>query len=197
MPLTETKFFLWVFLPLLIFLARTADVSIGTIRTIQIYRGRKGVAFLLGFVEIMIWIGALTFVLKHLSNFLNIVAYAAGFGMGNFVGIYLEERWVAGKLLIRIFAVAETTALTEHIKTMGYGVTHIDAKGQAGGPIHILYVIINRKDYRALAETMQRLHPKAFYTVEDIKEARAGVFPPSRSPWSGFFPFWKVTRNRK
>ncbi|MGB7403661.1 MAG: DUF5698 domain-containing protein, partial [Arcobacter sp.] len=43
-------------LALLIFLSRVADVSLGTFRTIVIFRGYKLLASIIGFFEIIIWL---------------------------------------------------------------------------------------------------------------------------------------------
>ncbi|MBI4124509.1 MAG: DUF2179 domain-containing protein [Deltaproteobacteria bacterium] len=196
LPFTETRLFVLFLLPLLIFLARVADVSIGTIRVIQVYRGKRLLSFWLGFVEVLIWISAITFVLKNLDHVINIVAYAAGFGMGNYVGILLEEKLIISQLLIRIFATTDTTALEGYIHAQGYSVTRVAAKGKEG-PLQILYVIINREDCPAIAGKIHELHPKAFYTVEDIRTAKAGVFPVPRSRFTGFLPFTKHVQRRK
>lgn len=172
--------FTWVILPLLIFLARTTDVALGTVRVIAIYRGKKWIALCLGFFEILIWLTAISVVLKHLSTWVNAVAYAGGFAFGNFVGMALEERLLSGKLLIRIFTAQETTPLVSYIQSKGYGITITDAKGREG-PLHILYLIILREDYLEISSKIQALHPKAFYTVEDIRTAKEGVFPKARS----------------
>lgn len=168
------------FLPFLIFLARMTDVTMGTIRTISIYRGKKLLAFCLGFFEILIWVFAAGFVLKNLSHFMNVVAYALGFATGNFVGILLEERLVLGMLLIRIFSRREETELIQYLRSQHYAVTTVPARGTEG-PVQILYVIIHRNDYNAIAKQIHELNPKAFYTVEDIKMAKEGVFPRPRS----------------
>lgn len=166
-------------LPFLIFLARTTDVAMGTIRVIALYRGKKFLAFGLGFFEILIWIFAAGTVLQNLTQPFNIIAYALGFATGNYVGVVLEEKLVASKLLIRIFAVAETAALENLIQDKGYGVTRVEGKGREG-PVHILYTIIHRKDYLKITKLIHDFHPNAFYTVEDMKAAKKGIFPRKR-----------------
>lgn len=173
-------------LPFLIFLARTTDVAMGTIRTISLYRGKKFLAFCLGFFEILIWIFAVSSVLQNLSEPINIIAYALGFATGNYVGVFLEERLIMGKLLIRIFTAQEPRELMGYIRSKGYGLTQVEGKG-AEGPVHILYLIIHRNDYPEMARKIQEFNPKAFYTTEDVRVAEKGVFPRLRSP----FRIWK------
>ncbi len=52
--LTDSWAFTWIILPLLIFLARIIDVSIGTMRMIFVSKGFKYYAPMLGFFEVII-----------------------------------------------------------------------------------------------------------------------------------------------
>ena len=90
---SDTWFFTWILLPALIFLARILDQSIGTLRLIFLSKGMKYIAPFLGFFEVIIWLLAVGQIMQHLDNWLCYVAYGAGFAMGNFIGITLEERY--------------------------------------------------------------------------------------------------------
>ncbi|MCA9319888.1 MAG: DUF2179 domain-containing protein, partial [Planctomycetes bacterium] len=79
-------------LALVIFLARIGDVSIGTLRTILVFRGRSIPAAVLGFFEVLIWITAAGQVIRNLDAWYLTIAYAGGFAMGNIVGIWLESK---------------------------------------------------------------------------------------------------------
>ena len=70
--LSNSGFYTWLILPLLIFLARVLDVSIGTVRVIFISRGLKYLAPIVGFFEILIWLLAIGQIMKNLSNPLEI-----------------------------------------------------------------------------------------------------------------------------
>ena len=85
----------------LIFLARVADVSLGTFRTIVVFRGRKFLASFIGFFEIIIWLVAAGQVLTNLDQWYLALAYASGFAVGNYVGISIENRFAIGNELIR------------------------------------------------------------------------------------------------
>jgi len=84
--------FSYVVLPLLIFFARIADVSLGTIRIIFISKGFKLLSFIVGFFEVLIWLLAINQIWSDFSNPLLLLAYEAGFATGNYVGIYLDEK---------------------------------------------------------------------------------------------------------
>src|ERR1044071_7902580 len=70
-----------------IFLAEMCVVTIGTLRIIFVARGRKYLAPLLGFFEIMSWLFAIGQVMQNLDNPVCFLAFAAGFTLGNFLGI--------------------------------------------------------------------------------------------------------------
>lgn len=171
------------FLPIYIFLARTTDMTLNTIRIIVVGRGRKYLAFILGFLELMVWLTAIGAALTDLGNPIIMVAYAGGFAMGNFVGITIEEKWIMGKMLLRIFATQDELKIVQNIQKEGYGTTTVEAQGSSG-PVKMVYTIIDRKDFKRIGEKLQTLHPKLFYTVEGIRNSKEGIFPARKS---GFF----------
>ncbi|MCC9138385.1 DUF5698 domain-containing protein [Pontibacter silvestris] len=65
----------WVIIPILIFMARIMDVTLGTLRIVFVSRGDKLVAPLLGFVEVLIWLVAITQVMQNLSNFASYLGW--------------------------------------------------------------------------------------------------------------------------
>ena len=100
----DSDLFSYVLMPLLIFLARICDVSIGTMRIIFVSKGKRNIAPILGFFEVLIWITAISKIMQNLDNYVNYIAYAAGFATGNFVGMIIEEKLAMGIQMIRVFA---------------------------------------------------------------------------------------------
>ncbi len=172
----ESPVFSWVVLPLLIFIARVLDVSLGTVRIILISRGKKYLSPFLGFVEVMIWLLAIRQIIFNLSNWACYFAFAGGFAMGNFVGIYIEEKIAMGTQVIRIITRMEATDLIGSLQQKGYGVTVVDAMGTTG-KVNVIFTIINRRDQDKVIELIKKFNPKAFYSVEDIRSVKEGVFP--------------------
>ena len=183
---TQTPVFNWVIMPILIFAARVCDVSIGTIRILFIARGRKFLAPILGFFEVMIWLLAARQVIMNLTNFVYFFAFSGGFATGNYIGMLIEERLAMGAEVIRIITKNDVVALTEYFTKNGYGVTHINAQG-ATGPVHVIFSIFNRRDRQKIITDITQLSSKAFYTIEDIRSVNEGVFP-SQQPgdWRRF-----------
>src|SRR4030042_5536128 len=183
MEFMHSEFFMYFVLPFLIFIARIADVSLGTLRIIFISKGKKYLAPLLGFIEIFIWIRAITRIFENLYNWTCYFAYAAGFAAGNFIGIVVKEKISLGVELIRIITSKEATDLIRALRERGYGITYITANGSQG-EVGIIYSIIKRSDLKEFVEFMKKLNHNAFYTIEDIRFVNREVFRPVSSSFA-------------
>ena len=88
----------------LIFTLRVTDMTLDTLRVLFVMRGRKPIAWILGFFQAAVFVIAITFVLRDLTNVLNIIGYAAGFATGVVVGMVIEERLAIGHIHMRIIS---------------------------------------------------------------------------------------------
>lgn len=183
MEFMHSDIYTYLVLPLLIFVARIADVALGTLRIIFISKGKKYIAPLLGFVEMIIWILAITRIFENLNNWACYLAFAAGFATGNFIGIVVEEKIALGVELIRIITRKEANDLIKTLRERGYGLTYIAAQGSQG-EVGIIYSVIKRSDLKEFVEFMNRFNPNAFYTIEDIRFVNREVFRPASSSLS-------------
>ena len=114
--------------------------------------------------------------MQNLTNIAYYVAYAGGFALGTFAGIYIEEKLAMGVLLVRIITKRDASELIDFLKSAGYGVTSVGAQSNVG-QVHIIYVTIKRGDLQNVVETIRRFNPTAFYTMVDIKSVSEEVFP--------------------
>ena len=188
MDFLDSNLYVWVVLPLMVFFARVADVSLGTLRIIFISRGKRNLAPILGFVEVFIWITVVSQIVSHAHNILAYLAYAAGFAAGNFVGMYIEDKLAIGTQIIRVIVQNHSQELTDNLHTAGYGVTCVDGLGTTG-PVTMIYTIVKRKDLNIVLNIIHQTHPNAFLTIEDLRSTQAGVFPASSTTQNGqFFP---------
>ncbi|MGI6340004.1 MAG: DUF2179 domain-containing protein [Bacteroidales bacterium] len=187
----DSGFFNYGMMPLLIFLARICDVSLGTMRIIFVSKGNKSIAPILGFFEVLIWIIAISKIMQNLDNYINYIAYAAGFASGNLVGMIIEEKLAMGIQMIRIFTSEHGMELVKELSTKGYGATTIEAHG-AKEKISLVYSIVHRHELEQVLSVINNFNPKAFYTIEDVKAVNEGIFNPrKRKP---VLPFANVIR---
>jgi uncharacterized protein YebE (UPF0316 family) len=165
-----------ILLPVLICVAETAVVALDTVRTIFIARGVKTLATVLGLLEATIWLFAISQVMQNLTQASCFVGYAAGFTIGTYLGMRIEEKLAIGTQVVRIITVREATALIAALRRAGYGVTSIGADGATGG-VHVLFTIVERKLIQCVVNIIEQFDPQTFYVIEDVRIANRGVFP--------------------
>lgn len=169
----------YVLIPLLIFLARVCDVTIGTIKIILVSRGNRLLSPVLGFFEVTIWLLAISQVMKNLDNFVSYIAYSSGFAFGTYVGIYMEKKIALGMQEIRVITTNMMHSLSMILLDEGFAVTTVEAKGSKG-PVNIIYTVVKRKDVEHALEIIKIMEPDAFVSIEDVRTSYAGYFRPDR-----------------
>lgn len=172
------------FIPPLIFLARICDVSIGTLRIMTVVRGRKMLAATLGFFEVIIWVLAVSGVLRYIGESpLALIAYGLGFAAGTLIGIWLEQRLALGLQIVRAINPDEERPLADALRAEGLKVTEVAAKG-AVSQVEVCFLVAARRKVREIVDKILRISPRAFLTTEDIREASSfiGRLERSRSP---------------
>ena len=191
--LLKSDLFVWVVLPLLIFVARVADVSMGTLRMILVARGIRWLAPLIGFFEVLIWLVAVGQTIQHLSNVICYLSFSVGFATGTFVGMLVESRLCIGKAVIRTITNKEAFGLVESLREANCGVTTVDAQG-ATGPVKIIFSVVERRDLTRVVGLIKTFDPQAFYTIGDVKHVGEGVFPPREPKLLAFARFTRAGR---
>jgi uncharacterized protein YebE (UPF0316 family) len=178
--LLDSSLFNYLVLPFLIFFARVADVTLGTMRIILVSKGKKYLAPIFGFFEVFIWIVAISSIMQNLDNYFNYFAYAGGFAAGNFIGMYIEEKIAMGVMIVRVITQKPANVLIDKLNYLGYGVTAVDARG-AKEDVSIIYTVIHRNELKRVIEIIKHYNPRAFFSVEDVRYVNEGVFPIRRS----------------
>lgn len=175
-PFFDSEFFKWVVLPIIIFFARMADVSLGTLRNVFISKGFRNIVPIIGFFEVLIWLVSIRQVMRHLDNPLCYVGFAGGFAAGTYVGLFIERKLALGMQVLRIITNQNWQELVNALQLQNVGVTIMDGHGSKG-PVKIIFTIIKRKDLNLVRQVIRDHNPNAFYSIEDIRVANQGVFP--------------------
>lgn len=181
--LNSFDWYVWVGLPLLIFLARVFDVTLGTLRIIFTSRGLRNLAPVLGFIETFVWIVAVSSLVKHAQNVASYIGYAGGFAMGTFVGMFLENKLAMGTVTVRAIIRRDPQELITTLHDAGFGVTAVDGQGSSGG-VKIIYTTMKRQDLPVVIEIFHRILPGAFLSVEEVRSTELGVFPTPKNHFS-------------
>jgi uncharacterized protein YebE (UPF0316 family) len=152
---------------LLIVAARIMDVSLGTIRTINVVQGRRALALVLGFFEVLIWLLVVSRVISQIQVPAYAIAYALGFALGNFVGMTIESRLALGRQVVRIFS-RQGTEMAAAMREAGLRVTQFEGWGR-DGPVQELFIEIGRRHAANVIEQARALDPRCFYMIDDIR----------------------------
>ena len=175
MDFFHSDLFAFVVLPFLIFLSRITDVTIGTIRIVMVAKGQRNIAPFLGFFEVLIWLIAISQIIKHLDNWICYVAYGAGFATGNYIGMIIEEKLAVGIVQLQIITRIGAKELIDKLTSEGYGITHQEAHGSVD-EVSIIYSIIKRNDLAKVDAIIRNFNPHAFYSIADVKFVNKGVY---------------------
>lgn len=163
------------YLPLLIFLARICDVSIGTIRMICVINGARAAATMLGFVEVTIWALAVGGMIRYLHNPFALLGYAGGFATGTLIGMTIEQKLAVGFRTIRVINPSRDQQVAQAIRDCGYRVTQLEGSGLKG-PVEIVFTTVRRREALDVLRTIEQVAPKAFVTVERADHAAGAYF---------------------
>ena len=159
----------------IIFIARVINMAISTIRMLFTIRNKKLLTWVLGFFESIIFVYIIGTVVSNLNNFINIIAYAAGFASGSVVGMLIEERLAIGHIQMTVISPLRGSILSEELRSNGFAVTEISGRGKQG-TVSVLLCDVLRKDINNLETVVLETDPEAFITAEDVRPVRHGFW---------------------
>ena len=154
----------------LIFMMRVADVTLGTLRIIQLVRGNRFGAGMLGFFESLIWVLAARQVLADLDEPAKIIGYAAGYAAGTMLGGTVE-RWLAmGTAIVRVIAPVDSPPAYQALQDAGFPTTILNGEGR-DGPVRIVFSVVRRREVPPMLAVVKQVNPHAIVTVEETRLA--------------------------
>ncbi|HUF38424.1 MAG TPA: DUF5698 domain-containing protein [Anaerolineales bacterium] len=159
----------------LIFGLRIVEMSLDTIRVLLVLRGRKAVAWGIGFCQSILFVFAITTVLTNLDNFLTALGYAGGFATGNVLGMAIEERLAIGYAHLRIISSRSGAGIAGALREEGYAVTEISGRGK-DGMVTMINCSVRRKHVPKVEKIARERDDSAFITAEDVRPLRRGFW---------------------
>jgi len=175
-----------------VFFLRIIDVSLGTIRTISTVQGRTRTAFLLGFVEVSMWLAVIAAIVPSVAERPILgVFYALGFSTGNVAGILIERKLAFGHTILRVFTAQKGEKLASSLRNAGHAVTCFEGTGRSG-PVTELCVVCRRKDLREILSLVADIVPDAFYVTEPVGMVRSVRRPTMQTPTG-----WRAVLKKK
>jgi uncharacterized protein YebE (UPF0316 family) len=162
-------------IPLLILIARIVETSLETIRTIYIARGHADLAACIGIIKTGIWLLSTGLVLTNLSDYWNLFAYLAGYGIGTLLGMEIEKMISLGHVIVRLITPEDPQPLIVHLAGLGYGMTRIEGSGSFSNTVTIILMIVPRPELGRLLNILSKEYPAILYTVEDVRNITEGA----------------------
>ena len=93
------------YLCLKIFSARIIDVSMNTIRTVYIVKGKRLISTVIAFFEVLIWFEvARTALYTEINSFLIPISYAGGYATGTYIGTLISTKFIKGHYTVTIIS---------------------------------------------------------------------------------------------
>jgi len=162
-----------------IFGLRCVDVSLGTLRLVLTIQGRRGLAAVIGFVEVSVFITAVATVVRGPLDVFRVVGYGAGFAMGTFIGLTIERRLALGSALVRVIT-RHHEQLVKALVASGFGVTLVAGRGGRGTAVGIVFSVVRRRRLEEYLAAVRVIDRDAAVSIEEVRRHQHGYFAPKR-----------------
>jgi uncharacterized protein YebE (UPF0316 family) len=173
-------------IPLAVFVAGVADVAFGTGRMLMVTAGFRWQAAALAMVQILVFVIAISAVVTNLDKPLAIVGYVLGWGVGTFLGMWVEERIAIGFRLVQVISRDRSISVADRLRAHGYRVTQVEGVGMQGS-VEIAMTVVPRRSVERLRERIIEVDPQAFMTIARAERPIGGSFAEEirsrRWPW--------------
>ncbi|HEC34770.1 MAG TPA: DUF2179 domain-containing protein [Chloroflexi bacterium] len=162
-----------------IFVLRVVGIAISTMATILTVQGRKLPAILTGSLSALVYVLAIGQVVSNLSNLWNLAAYVAGFGVGTWVGMILEQRIALGYAAVRVISTERGDAVAATLRGAGFGATELYGRGRKS-PVGIVETIVPRKNVPTVIQLAEEADEQAIVAVSEARTVQRGYWKPDR-----------------
>lgn len=159
----------------MILIARIGEAALETIRTIYISKGHANLSACVGIVKTGIWLISTGLVITNLTDFWNLFAYLAGYGLGTLLGMQIENMISIGYVIVRLITPDDPQPIVSSLSTLGYGMTRIEGQGSFSHTVNIFFMIVPRTELSRLLGILSREYPDILYTIEDVRNIKDGA----------------------
>lgn len=152
-----------------VFFARMIEMSLGSVRTLLLVKGKNALSCILAFIEILIWffVARETLTAEN-TNMFVVLSYAGGYAIGTYVGGLINKYFVKGTLTA--FIVTTDENLTEILRKENYGVSIISREeGKT-----ILLIEFKKRNLKIMKKLITQNDPKAFLIINESLHTENG-----------------------
>jgi uncharacterized protein YebE (UPF0316 family) len=149
------------------------QVSVSTLRTIVVTRGKHSWAAVLAFLEVGLWLTAVSQVTSDLNTVWNVAGYSVGYAVGTMLGIWAEKWLAIGHVNIQIVSLAKGLEIAQKVRQAGYGATQLPAQGRSG-PVQLIEVVTARKQVADILRLVNEVDTASFVTIQEARQVVQG-----------------------
>lgn len=155
-----------IILYFIIFISKTIELALGTLRIIVIANGRKVFGAILQGIIAIVWMCITGVVIVNITKDpFKIVAFALGSAFGSYVGSMIEEKMAIGNnMLIIIIKKELEEKIVSIIKNNSYKVTNVESCDKEKS---ILVVVLTRKDRKRIVNLIRNEDKDATIIVDN------------------------------
>ena len=144
-----------------IFFARILDVSLNTIRTTFVIKGKTFIVALIAFIEITIWLLVARTAINVELNLWIVISYSGGYTMGTILGTTFINKFV--KTNMELIVISTKIKNTKKIKDKNFGVSILNKDKNKT----ILLIETSKKRLDELTTLLKKLDNEAFITIKE------------------------------
>lgn len=158
---------------LLILVIQLVYVPLLTLRTIFLVKDMKLLASIFGFLEILINVFALSIIFNGDQNFLAMLVYALGFGLGIPLGTMIENKLAVGYINVTINTQEKNQELIDTLRNNGFALTTYSSEGR-DSTRYKYEILAKRNREKELFALVESIEPKAFIISYEPKSFKGG-----------------------
>ncbi len=160
-----------------IFFARIVDVSLATFVTVLTVKSKRGVATILGFIDVIIWFLVVREALNtKIDSIWIALSYAAGYAVGTFIGTTLSNVLINGKISVQVILDYLANDQIDSIRNEGFAVSQIECTGKDNTKKLMLFIEVDKKSLNTLKKIISKIDNNAFMVINETKLVENGFF---------------------
>lgn len=150
----------------IIFISKTIELALGTLRIIVIANGKKLFGAILQGIIAIVWMCITGVVIVNITEDpFKIIAFALGSAFGSYIGSFIEEKMAIGNNLLLIIIKKELeNKIISTIKENGYNITNIENCDKNKS---ILIIVLTRKDRKKVINLIRNIDKYSTIIVEN------------------------------
>lgn len=162
---------------IIIFFARVIDVSLATFVTVLTVKGKRVLATIIGFIDVLIWFLVVKEALNtDIKSIWIAFSYAGGYALGTFIGTTLSNKLIDGKISAQVIINSDSINEVEKIRKAGFAVSQIDCTGKDNAKKLMLFIELDKKHLDDLKDIINKIDKDAFMVINETKYVLNGFF---------------------